>query len=400
MKRAKRHGAASKQNRRGKAVRGGAGIQGPLGQILRHAIQVEASDVHLELGGDRCRARYRVHGSLQEGGPKLTRAAAAAAIGMAKRLADLKPERSGVPRSGRIEWEPGERDFLVSVAPCVGGESVVFRHLLRAGLFRNLDQLGLEESIVTTLRRWTARRNGLVIVSGLTGSGKATMFYALLQELNTPAVKIVAIEEPVYYRIEGINHIEVDSKQGPDYATALRCALAQDADLIAIGEVKNAESAEVAFKAAFSGHQVLTVMHAEDGPETVERLRDVGIEPKLITRGLVGVLSMRLVRKICDPCKVARQPTAAERATLLKGRAGGRFYRGKGCARCGGTGYRGRAAVFELFELDDKFKALILRGASVDALRRQARKSGIASLRDAALAKAKAGITTLSEALR
>jgi len=330
----------------------------------------------------------------------LTRAAAAAAIGMAKRLADLKPERSGVPQSGRIEWEPGERDFLVSVAPCVGGESVVFRHLLRAGLFRNLDQLGLEESIVTTLRRWTARRNGLVIVSGLTGSGKATMFYALLQELNTPAVKIVAIEEPVYYRIEGINHIEVDSKQGPDYATALRCALAQDADLIAIGEVKNAESAEVAFKAAFSGHQVLTVMHAEDGPETVERLRDVGIEPKLITRGLVGVLSMRLVRKICDPCKVARQPTAAERATLLKGRAGGRFYRGKGCARCGGTGYRGRAAVFELFELDDKFKALILRGASVDALRRQARKSGIASLRDAALAKAKAGITTLSEALR
>lgn len=348
---------------------------------------MNASDVHIELGYNFSRVRYRIRGSLQEGGPKLSKAACASAISMVKKLAGLKPERLRIPQVGRIEWEDANRTFLVSVAPCVGGESVTLRYLLRSALWRNLDELGIEADVVNTLRRWAGRKSGIIIFSGVVGSAKVTTFYALLQELNTPTVKIVSIEEPVSYRIDGINHIEVNSMQGVDYATALQCALAQDPDLIAIDSLKNEGTAELAFRAALRGNRILTVMHAADGPATVERLQCFGVKPQFITEALVGVVSQRLVRKICDKCKVPHTPTDA------------RFSRGKGCDQCGGTGYRGWSAVFQLFELNEKFKALILQGVPTDVLREQARKSGVNSFRDVALVKAKAGITTLSEVL-
>ena len=399
MKRVKRE-VAARRDGQGKAVRDASGIQGPLGQVLSHAVQVKASDVHIEQwAGDKATVRYRIDGVLKEEGPKLTHAECVAATAEAKRLAGLELENLGVPQAGRIMFgDAGVRELLVSVAPCVGSTSMVV-HVL-GDVPAGLQHLNPGEPVVSTLRRWLGLPHGVIIASGCTGSGKTTTLLALLQELNMPALKIVTIEEPVFYRIAGVSHIEVDPRKGIDYATAVKCAEAQDADVVLVGEVWDAETAGVTLRAALGGRLALTSMHAINCSDALARLRDMGIAPKFISEELIGVTNQRLMRRVCDKCKEPYAPTAMETETMLKGKTDGTFYQSKGCDACRNTGYRGRVAAYELLQLDNAMRALILQGASAEELCQQARESGCASLRDAALAKAEAGITTLNEVLR
>lgn len=359
-----------------------------LGNIIQGAIDLGASDIHLDTADRRRRLRYRVNGRLQEGKIKLTAQSAGSAVAALKRLSGIAAKSTGKPQTGRLTWEQGERDFFVSVTPCLGGESVALRHFTRASLFKRLDDLGIEKSVSETLLKWTARRNGVVLVNGRAGSGKATMLYALLHELNKPDVKVVTIEDPVAYSIEGVTHIGINMEKGLDYDAALKCFLQTDADILMLGEVKNAETAEAAFKAAASGHRVISLTGQEDCADTLAFLREVGIAPEVLCKHLVGISSQRLVKKICKHCKTAKRSAS-----------GARYYVGKGCKECKGTGFRGRAAVFELLEINDKIKSLIRRGATADELRRGAQKAGVRLLEQSAIAAAKAGVTTMAEAV-
>jgi type IV pilus assembly protein PilB len=375
-----------------------------LNSLLHRAIRDRASDIHFEVFPGEFRVRYRVDGTLYEveaPPPHL----ALPLISRIKVMSSLDITETRVPQDGRIELVIDGRpvDLRVATLPGVSGEGCVMRILDRSSVNLDLEALGLREEEKEVLRRLTRLPHGIVLVTGPTGSGKTTSLYAMLQEANSPEVKIITAEDPVEYDIEGIVQVPINPDIGVTYASVLRTVLRQDPDKILVGEIRDEETAAVAVEASLTGHTVFSTVHTNDAPSTVTRLVDMGIAPFLISATLEAVVAQRLVRRICPDCRESYQPDEevllefGPQAKLLEGAT---FYFGRGCEACYHTGHRGRSAIFEILEVDEEVRRAILEGASAGELREMALRSGMRTLRTSGIEAVLAGVTTIEEVLR
>ncbi|MFN8715830.1 MAG: GspE/PulE family protein [Gemmatimonadaceae bacterium] len=372
--------------------------------MLAEAARAGASDVHVESLADGVRIRMRLDGVLREAqrlGPDFR----AAVISRLKVLAGLDIAERRLPQDGRARVRVGDRelDVRVSTLPALHGESVVLR-LLEGGAGdqpRSLESLGLHPPLLASFRTLLQRSSGLLLVTGPTGSGKTTTLYAALRERSTPGVKVVTVEDPVEYRLDGIVQLPVNPRAGFGFAQALRAILRHDPDVILVGEMRDAETAEIAVRAALTGHLVLSTLHTTDAIGALARLRDMGVPPYLLTATLLGVMAQRLVRRVCSECGQWRPTTDAERARFPDGVAVPPQVReGRGCAHCAGTGFRGRLALAELVPMDDALTQGFVDGAGSVRLRALARTRGIPTLGDDGLRLVRDGMTTLDELRR
>ena len=370
--------------------------------LVENAISSRASDIHIEPFEDTLRIRYRVDGVLfdQEAPPRRLQAAVTSRI---KIMSEMNIAERRLPQDGRIRVTLNGRrvDIRVSTVPTVHGESIVMRLLDRSSVFLPLENLGFSPNIRGRFEGLIKRPHGILLVTGPTGSGKTTTLYAALDKINSPDRKIITVEDPVEYQLKGVNQIPVRSKIGLTFATGLRHIVRQDPDVILVGEIRDLETAEIAIQAALTGHLVFSTLHTNDAPGAITRLEDMGVEPYLVSSVLEGVLAQRLVRRICDHCRVPDTPTPAELETLGV-ETNGTFplYRGKGCDECRGTGYRGRFGIYELFPVTEQVRSLILRRASTPEIRRHAVEGGMLTLREDGWMKAREGLTTVEEILR
>ena len=366
---------------------------------LLDALRAGASDVHFEPLSSELRVRYRLDGVLREM-TRVGRQYQAAVVSRIKIMAGLDIAERRRPQDGRIRLRLAERevDLRVSTLPGLHGEGIVLR-LLDAGITTpELHALGMPTAIRAQLEQLVSRTGGLVLVTGPTGSGKTTTLYATLAQLNTAAVKIVTVEDPIEYRIDGVTQVPVTVRAGLTFASALRSILRHDPDIIMVGELRDAETATIAIQAALTGHLVLSTLHTTDAVGAVTRLVDMGVEPYLVAATLQGSLAQRLVRVLCDACAVARRPNAAELerwgALSATPREAG------GCEVCAGTGYRGRRGIYELFMPDDTLRSAIVGSASADLLRAHAAAHGTVPLREEGWRLVREGITTPAELAR
>jgi type II secretion system protein E len=371
--------------------------------ILLEAVRLRASDVHLESTNNGLRVRYRIDGVLQEmSNPP--RQYQAAVISRIKIMANLNIAERRLAQDGRIRLRLSDRelDLRVSTLPALHGESVVLRILDRGAGVPDLVELGMSEATLATFARLIRIPHGIILVTGPTGSGKTTTLYGALRRINGPGVKIVTVEDPVEYQIEGLTQIPVAAKGGLTFASALRSILRHDPDIIMVGEMRDTETAEISIQAALTGHLVFSTLHTNDAPGGITRLADMGVEPYLIAATVRGLLAQRLVRLVCRHCAEPYDPSEAELAaigeTMALGQA--RFSRGRGCDACGGTGYRGRTGIYELLVVTDELRARIVGGASLDEIRQLGRQQGMIPLRVDGWTKVCAGITTVEELLR
>jgi type IV pilus assembly protein PilB len=369
--------------------------------LLAEAVRRRASDVHVEPYERSLRIRLRIDGVLCEVAPPPPSLAAAITTRV-KVMAQLDIAERRLPQDGRLRLalEGTDVDVRVSVLPTLFGEKLVLRLLDHGRVERRLDTLGLEPDTLARLRLALAQPHGLVLATGPTGSGKTTTLYAALAALNTTAVNICTVEDPVEVHLRGVNQVATREDVGLSFAVALRAFLRQDPDVIMVGEIRDLETADIAVKAALTGHLVLSTLHTNDAPSAVTRLLDMGIPPFLVAGALVLVVAQRLVRVLCPHC--ARADIASPEALQAAGWRGAPFVprHGTGCADCAGTGYRGRAAVYEVMVPDDGLRERVVAGATALELRRLACASGMRTLRQAALAVAARGLTTVAEALR
>ena len=373
-------------------------------QIVGRVVDMRASDIHLEPFEDALQVRYRIDGVLQNDAP-VAIGMAAAVTSRIKLMAHLNIAERRLPQDGRIKTRVKGReiDLRVSTLPTVHGESVVIRVLDRASVRIELEKMGFAGDILTSFRELLARPHGILLVTGPTGSGKTTTLYASLTKLDSAALKIVTVEDPVEYQLGGINQVQVQSQIGLDFAQSLRSILRQDPDVIMIGEMRDGETAQIAVQSALTGHLVLSTLHTNTAASAVVRLVDMGIERYLITSTLNGVLSQRLVRRLCPDCREpvdldAGQASAAGLARYLDG--GGRIYRAAGCPACKHTGYLGRTSIHELLPIDDAMVHAILEGEDATALHALARRRGMRTLFEDGLRKVAEGITSLEEVAR
>jgi type II secretory ATPase GspE/PulE/Tfp pilus assembly ATPase PilB-like protein len=370
--------------------------------MLAEAMRAKASDVHVESTTDGVRIRMRLDGVLRDA-QQLGVEFRAAVVSRIKVLAGLDIAERRLPQDGRARVRVGQRelDVRVSTLPALHGESIVLRLLDggNAAQPQALDALGLDAPVADALRGLLQRSSGLVLVTGPTGSGKTTTLYAALRERSAPGVKVVTVEDPVEYRLDGVVQLPVNARAGFGFAEALRAILRHDPDVILVGEMRDAETAEIAVRAALTGHLVLSTVHTTDAIGALARLRDMGVPPYLLTATLQGVLAQRLVRRICDRCGEWRPVTEGERA-LLGGDVLTTVRSGHGCDDCSGTGYHGRQAITELVVMTDTLREAFARGESAGALRAMARAQGVASLRDDGLRLVRAGGTTVAELAR
>jgi type IV pilus assembly protein PilB len=375
-----------------------------LNYILYQAIRDKASDIHLEPFEHDFKIRYRVDGALFEleaPPPHL----AEALIARVKVMSDLDIAETRLPQDGRIELTVGGRsvDLRVSTLPTMYGESTVMRILDRSNVSLSLDNLGLVPAVREHLRRFVDLPHGIVLVTGPTGSGKTTTLYAMLNEANKEDTKVITVEDPVEYDLEGIVQIPVNEEIGVTYASVLRTILRQDPDVILVGEIRDRETAQTAIEASLTGHLVFSTLHTNDAASAVTRLVDIGIEPFLLTATLQGILAQRLVRRVCTECKAFYEPSdeVLRRLQLTTSQvAGKKFAHGKGCARCNFTGYRGRMALTEILDVDDRLREMILQGASTTALHAAAVEGGLVTLRENGLLAVFDGLTSVEEVLR
>src|SRR5881397_1416850 len=308
-----------------------------------------------------------------------------------------------LPQVGRsrVSLQNRRVDIRVSTIPTVHGESIVMRLLDRASVFLPMEKLGFGSDTLKHCGERIQRPHGILLVTGPTGSGKTTTLYGALDKINTPDRKIITVEDPVEYQLKGVNQIPVKPKIGLTFATGLRHIVRQDPDVILIGEIRDLETAEIAIQAALTGHLVFSTLHTNDAPGAITRLQDMGVEPYLVASVLSGVLAQRLVRRICQSCRVPDAPNAADLESLgVSAPAGTALFRGKGCDECRGTGYRGRSGIYELFPITEDARSLILRRAPTRDIRRVAMEAGMVTLRLDGWAKACAGVTTVEEVLR
>lgn len=370
--------------------------------ILTRAVESRASDVHIEPFEDELKVRYRIDGVLHqtESTPKKLQAAIISRI---KIMAKLNIAERRLPQDGRIKLKVGdtEVDLRVSTIPVLHGESVVMRILHKEGITIDLDLLGFYPGTLAGFDHLITKPNGIVLVTGPTGSGKTTTLYGALDKINSPDRKIITVEDPVEYQLKGVNQIQVKPQIGLNFANTLRHIVRQDPDIIMIGEVRDLETAEIAIQSALTGHLVFSTLHTNDAPSAITRLLDMGVENFLLSSTIRGILAQRLVRVICPSCKELDSSPAGRHELEKLGVTGEiPLYIGRGCEQCAGTGYYGRIGIFELLVVDDEIRRLILKNSDANQLRTLARERGMTTLLEDGAEKIKAGMTTLSEVLR
>jgi type IV pilus assembly protein PilB len=381
-----------------------SGVKKLLNLVLLQAIRDGASDIHFEPFEKEYKMRYRIDGVLYEMVPPPKHVAVALSSRL-KVMANLDIAERRMPQDGRIPLvvHGNPVDLRVSVLPTMFGESVVLRVLDRTQLDLNLDVLGLSKSDLVMTRQLINKPNGVVVVCGPTGSGKTTTLYSALKERNTIDNKLITVENPVEYDIDGLIQVDMKPEIGLTFAACLRSILRQDPDIILVGEIRDLETAEITAQASLTGHLVLTTVHANDAPSVVARLLDLGMEPFLITATVEGVVAQRLVRKICTTCKTIFEPTEEmlmELGLTTEDVKGKTFYYGRGCDVCNGTGYKGRLGIFEIMTFDDTVRELIMKHGSTSVLRAAARKQGMKLLRESGLESVFNGVTTIDEVVR
>ncbi len=372
--------------------------------VLGQAIRDHASDIHFEPFEDGFKIRYRIDGALHEMAPP-SKVLALPIVSRVKVLANLNIAERRVPQDGRIRLQLAGRsvDLRVSTLPTQFGESVVLRVLDQSASQLDLAQLGLPAAMERAMREVIARPNGIVLVTGPTGSGKTTTLYSCLKVLNSVESKVLTVEDPVEYEIDGIMQVPVNPAADLGFARAVRAFLRQDPDIVMVGEIRDLETARIAIQAALTGHLVLSTLHTNDAPGAVSRLVDMGVEPFLLASTVEAVLAQRLVRCACPACKVPCSPSAEllKQLGVEPARAvGGQFVRAPGCGACHYSGYAGRVGIYELLRMTDPLREMIIAKAPLEELKREAARGGLVSLREAGLALAIAGKTTLEELAR
>ena len=375
-----------------------------LNMVLLLAIKDHASDIHFEPFEDEFRIRIKADGVLYEMVPP-PRHLAFAITTRIKVMANLDIAERRLPQDGRIELMLSGHpvDLRVSVMPTMFGESVVMRVLDRSVVSLDLGKVGMKEETLDAFRSVMRKPNGIILVTGPTGSGKTTTLYSALSELNEITEKVITTEDPVEYDIDGIVQIPIDPQIGNTFANCLRAILRQDPDRILVGEIRDIETGEIAIQAALTGHLVFSTLHTNDAPGSITRLRDMGIQPFMITATVEAILAQRLVRRVCQSCK---EPAEVSDDLLLqmqltREELGDRqFYRGKGCDTCNNTGYKGRIGLFEFMLMNDDLREMVVAGASTDELRDKAMTFGMTTLRNAGMAYAYEGMTTAEEVVR
>ena len=370
--------------------------------ILAQAIKEKASDIHIEPFQRTLKLRYRVDGELvaAESPPKALQLAVTSRI---KILAGLNIAERRIPQDGRfrIKVMGKEVDLRISILPTAHGEKVVIRILDKSALAGTVDSMGMDEETLARFRRAIDAPHGMILVTGPTGSGKTTTLYSVLQELNSPNYNIVTVEDPIEYELMGINQVAARPDIGLDFASALRSILRQDPDIVMVGEIRDNETADIAVKAALTGHQVLSTLHTNDAAGAIARLDDMGIEPFLISSSVIMTCAQRLIRRVCLNCReeFVPEPEMFERLGIQPPE-GAVFYQGVGCDRCKSRGYSGRAALIEALPVSESIRRLIIKRASATVIKNQAISEGMKTLRMAGIDKAMQGITTLEEVWR
>jgi len=375
-----------------------------LNLILYQAIRDRASDIHFEPFENEFKIRYRIDGALYEMAPPPPHIALAL-ISRIKVVSRLDIAETRLPQDGRIPLTIAGKpvDLRVSTLPTMHGESVVMRVLDRSVVSLNLEQLGLSDDELKMFRDLIHKPNGIILVTGPTGCGKTTTLYSALQDINTPELKIITTEDPVEYDIEGIMQVEINEEIGVTFATCLRAIVRQDPDVILVGEIRDLETAEMAIDASLTGHLVFSTLHTNDAPTTVTRLIELDVQPFLISATLEAVVGQRLVRRICPNCKTEFEPTDAmlyELGLRREDIGENKFFYGRGCMNCNHTGYRGRTAIFEVLLLSEHIRQMIIDGASTGALRDEACKEGMLTLRERGQRLIFEGVTTIEEIVR
>jgi len=372
--------------------------------IIVEAFKMRASDIHLEPLAKTFRMRYRVDGVLHEVKAP-PRKLQAAVISRLKIQSNMSISEHRIPQDGRIQTSVGGKliDLRVSCLPTNHGESIVMRILDKEGLRLGLPELGFFTDDQQTFERLIGLPDGILLVTGPTGSGKTTTLYSCLHFINRPDRKIITVEDPVEYLLSGINQVQVSEAVGLTFAFALRSILRQAPNVIMIGEIRDLETATIAINASLTGHLVFSTLHTNDAPSAVTRLIDIGVKPFLVASSTRGLMAQRLVRKVCKQCASPCLPSEAEMRTLGLDAAGvqnATFMKGKGCANCSNTGYRGRFGIFEIFVIDDEARKLIYEKVASSVLRARAREMGMRTLREDGIRKAQAGLTTPDEVIR
>ena len=364
--------------------------------MIAEAVEQRASDIHIEPFEKEFRVRFRIDGVLynQETPPRELKAAI---ISRLKLMAKLNIAERRLPQDGRIKIKilGREVDLRVSTLPTLYGESVVMRLLDRsAGDFYDLRRLGFDDRMLASMEHYCSLPHGIFLVTGPTGSGKSTTLYSALKRINLPDKKIITIEDPVEYQMDGINQLHVNPQIGLTFASGLRHIVRQDPDVIMVGEIRDRETADIAIRAALTGHLVFSTLHTNDAPSAITRLVDMGVENYLITSSVVAVLAQRLVRVICQHCKVSAGTAISPEGDVVK------TFRGAGCEECGGRGYTSRMGIFELMDVDDEMRKLIMANEDAGVLTKAARRHGMRNLREDGWVKVANGVTTVQEVMR
>lgn len=371
--------------------------------IITRAIKEKASDIHIEPDENVLRTRFRIDGMLQEV-MSLPKTFEAACISRCKVMAELDIAEKRIPQDGRIKLQLQEKeiDLRVSTYPTLRGEKVVMRILDKSNVVFGLEDLGFPDDTLAGFSSLINKPNGIVLVTGPTGSGKTSTLYAALQCIKDPAINIVTIEDPVEYQLANINQGQINPKAGFTFAGGLRSILRQDPDVIMVGEIRDYDTAEIAIRAALTGHLVFSTLHTNDSAGAMTRLIDMSVEPFLVASSIIGIMAQRLVRTICEECKEEYQPAAAviKRSKLLYQAGKTKVFQGKGCAKCNQTGYRGRTTITELLIPNERIKELIVEKSATSVIKNESMKQGMRTLRQDGLAKVLRGITTLSEVIR
>ena len=372
-------------------------------QVLKDAIELRASDIHLEPFEDEFKIRYRIDGELQDTAvPPQLKQFQPAIVSRIKILSHLNIAEKRLPQDGRIKVriDQAEVDIRVSIIPMLHGEAVVMRLLRQNSTLRGLGEIGMNTRELEHFQHVLSLPHGIILVTGPTGSGKTSTLYTALNEINDSVRKIITVEDPVEYQLKGVNQIQVNEKSGLTFARGLRSILRHDPDVILIGEIRDAETAQIAVQASLTGHLVFSTLHTNDAPGALTRLVDMGVEPYLVASSLEAVLAQRLVRVLCKHCK---QPDNSVRAQSFKAKLGISadkiIFKSVGCRECRNTGFFGRHAIFEWMDTDEEIRQLILKSASTDQIRAAARKAGMRTLAEDGWRLVAAGVTTVEEVL-
>lgn len=371
--------------------------------VIKDALEMRASDIHMEPLEKKFRIRFRVDGKLQEQ-PDPPKRLQPSIISRTKLMANVSLAEKRVPLDGRINVKVGSKviDLRVSTLPTVHGESIVMRILDKESLSLGLPQLGFFTDDQEIFEGVITLPDGIFLVTGPTGSGKSTTLYSALNAINQPDRKIITVEDPVEYEVAGINQVQVRTDVGMTFSAALRAMLRQAPNIVMVGEIRDLETAEIAINASLTGHMVFSTLHTNDAPSAVSRLVDMGVKPFLVSASLRAALAQRLVRSICQSCKEPHTPSPSELSVLGIGEdqvSNASFMRGAGCEKCGDKGFRGRKGVFEIFVVNEEIEEMIYHNVSIVELRRKAREMGMRSMREDGFRKVLAGVTTLDEVL-